>query len=221
MKVSDQLHAFMWRSATGNNCNAYLIDGQARILIDPGHLQHFEHVQAGLRELGLVNEDIDLVICTHAHPDHLEAAQLFSKLPALFAIHETEWQMAQAMEKRLNASQRRGLGSLTPDFFLGEGDLSVKDIDLNIIHCPGHSPGSISIYWPEQKALFSGDLIFKDGLGRTDLPQGNGEHLKESIKGVSGLEIDVLLPGHGDLVSGEENVRSNFEQVEAQWFAYI
>ena len=221
MKVSDQLHAFIWRSATSNNCNAYLIDGPARILIDPGHVRHFKHIQSGLSELGLAIEDIDLVICTHAHPDHLEAVQLFSQLPTLFAIHETEWQMVKAMEKRLNASQRRGLGSPMPDFFLKEGDLRVKGIDLNIIHCPGHSPGSISIYWPEQKALFTGDLIFKDGVGRTDLPQGNGEDLKESIKRVSGLEADFLLPGHGDLVSGEEGVRSNFQQVEERWFAYI
>ena len=220
MQISDQLHAFIWRSAAGNNCNTYLIDGPARILIDPGHLRHFEHVQSGLVALGIANEDIDLVICTHAHPDHLEAVQLFSPLPTLFAVHETEWQMVQAMEKRLKALQRKGLGSLIPDFFLKEGDLNVKGIDLNIIHSPGHSPGSISIYWPEQKALFTGDLIFKDGVGRTDLPQGNGQHLKESIKRVSCLEIDVLLPGHGDTVSGEENVRANFQQVE-RWFAHV
>jgi hydroxyacylglutathione hydrolase len=221
MQISPQLHAFIWRSSASNNCNTYLIDGPARILIDPGHLQHFEHVQTGLSELGIPLEDIDLIICTHAHLDHLEAVQLFSELPALFATHAVEWQTVRAMAERLDPSRGSQLLSQAPDFFLGEGELKVKGVVLDVYHCPGHSPGSVSLYWAEEKALITGDLIFKDGVGRTDLPQGNGQQLKDSIKKIAGLDAASLLSGHGDVVLGEEDVASNFKQVEERWFAYI
>ncbi|MBW2158037.1 MAG: MBL fold metallo-hydrolase, partial [Deltaproteobacteria bacterium] len=73
----------MWESMSANNCNTYLIDGPTRILIDPGHRHLFDHVNQGLMELNLTLEDIGLIICTHAHPDHMEAVQLFNKIPTL------------------------------------------------------------------------------------------------------------------------------------------
>ena len=81
---------------------------------------------------------------------------------------------------------------------------------MKVFHTPGHSPGSVSLYWPDKKVLFTGDLIFKDGVGRTDLPGGDSSLLKESIKRLKGLEIEWLLPGHGDMVSGAKEVRANF-----------
>jgi len=71
MRICHQLHAFLWKSMTVNNCNTYFIDGPTRILIDPGHVAQFDHVVHGLKELGLTPKDIDLIICTHAHPDHI------------------------------------------------------------------------------------------------------------------------------------------------------
>ncbi|HQN20182.1 MAG TPA: MBL fold metallo-hydrolase, partial [Syntrophobacteraceae bacterium] len=109
----------------------------------------------------------------------------------------------------------------SPAFFLQEGDLVVKGMLFRVIHTPGHSPGSISLYWPEQKALFTGDVIFKDGLGRTDLPGGNGSTLKKSIRKLAELDVECLLPGHGDVILGAEQVRMNFQRVERTWFAYI
>ena len=79
MKLTDNLHAFIWESMTTNNCNSFFIDGQSRILIDPGHRGLFEHVERGLAQLNLRIEDIDAVICTHGHPDHLEAIPLFKE----------------------------------------------------------------------------------------------------------------------------------------------
>ena len=99
--------------------------------------------------------------------------------------------------------------------------MTVGEIDLEIYHSPGHSPGAVTLYWPAQKALFTGDLIFKDGLGRTDLPGGSGRQLKESIRRIAGLDADWLLAGHGDVVSGAAEVRANFEQVERMWFGYV
>jgi hydroxyacylglutathione hydrolase len=221
MKLTDNLHAFLWQSMTTNNCNTYLIDGPSRVLIDPGHRAQFEHVQQGLAQLELSINDIDLVICTHAHPDHLESVPLFKDTPALFTLHETEWQWAVTIGKQMSAAYGIDIDDFRPDFFLKEGTLSLDGLELDIIHTPGHSPGSVTLYWPLQKALFTGDLIFKEGLGRTDLPGGDGSKLKQSIQGLKDLDVAWLLSGHGDVISGADKVKKNFEDVESFYFAYV
>jgi len=220
VQISDHIHAFLWQSMTANNCNTYLIDGPTRILIDPGHKNMFDHVKNGLAELDLGIGDIGLIICTHAHPDHIEAVELFKDTPALFALHQKEWNFVKSMEKQVSAMGLK-FDAILPDFFLKEGDLSVNRISLEVIHTPGHSPGSVSLYLPQQKVLFTGDVIFNDALGRTDLPGGNANLLKESIKRLSGLEVEWLLPGHEEIVSGAREVEANFRQVEQVWFNYI
>jgi len=221
MQVFDKLHAFIWKSMTANNCNSYLIDGPTRILIDPGHSNLFDHVQEGLMDLKLGLEDIGLIICTHAHPDHIEAVQLFKELPTMVTLHEKEWQLLKSMEQYIDASFGVGLDAIAPDFFLKAGELSVHGLDLVVYDTPGHSPGSVSVYWPAQKALFTGDLIFKEGLGRTDLPGGDGSLLKDSIKRLEELDVEWLLPGHMDIIRGKDAVKANFRHLEQFWFSYL
>ena len=221
MEVTENLHAFIWQSMTQNNCNTYLINGPTKILIDPGHLNLFAHVRDGLEELELDIDDIGLVITTHAHPDHVESLQLFKDSPAQITLHEVDWQFVKKMMRQLGPGMQVNLEAFQPQFFLNEGDLAVNGMDFKIFHTPGHSPGSISIYWTEKKALFTGDLIFKDGVGRTDLPGGNGKELKESIKRLEELDVEYLLSGHGDVIFGKQEVERNFEIIERQWFGHL
>jgi len=221
IQLHDNVYAFIWESMTVNNCNTYLIEGPTRVLIDPGHEHLFEHVLKGLENLDLSIEDIGLVICTHAHPDHIEAVKLFKNTPALFSIHEEEWKLVKSMEKHINMSLKTDISSFSPDFFLKQGEFSINGLEFNVIHTPGHSPGSISLFMPEPKALFTGDVIFKEALGRTDLPGGSGKILKESIKQLSELEAEFLLSGHGEVVSGSAEVKENFDHVMRVWFNYI
>ncbi len=222
MELTPNLHAFLWTSPQANNCNTYLLRSAGKtILIDPGHAAYFDHVDDGLRALGLAVADVDLVVCTHAHPDHIEAVRRFAEAPALFALHRAEWELVEKMAPVLSASMNIDLNDLMPDFFLADGHLNVGAIDLTVHHTPGHSPGAVCLYWPEEKALFSGDLIFKDGLGRTDLPGGDGSRLKASIRRMGQLESAWLLPGHGGVVSGTAAVADNFARVEQAWFAYV
>lgn len=218
MQLTPNLHAFIWRSSNANNCNAYLIrSAEKNILIDPGHARFFDHVRQGMGQAGVSMEDIDLIICTHAHPDHIESALLFADTPTLFALHTAEWQLVQQMAPMMNID----LDKFAPDFFLTEGELKVGDVQLQVYHTPGHSPGGVTLYWPESKALITGDLIFNGGLGRTDLPGGNGQQLKESIRRMATIDAEWLLSGHGEVISGAEAVRDNFKQVEKMWFDYI
>jgi len=116
---------------------------------------------------------------------------------------------------------RRWVSELQPDILLREGELKIGDVVLEVLETPGHSPGSICLYYPEKRALFSGDVIFQDGIGRTDLPGGDSRQLKESIKRLTCLDVEYLLPGHGEPVRGKVAVERNFRQVANYWFQFI
>jgi glyoxylase-like metal-dependent hydrolase (beta-lactamase superfamily II) len=215
MKIADNLYGFIWQDNTANNCNTFLINGPQRsekILIDPGHLNLFSHVADGLKKINVPLADISLVLITHGHPDHMEAIRLL-KQKAKIAVSESTYRMLQ----------KYGYGAVypEPDLFLGEGTLKSGDIALDVIPAPGHEPGSLCFYWPDRKALFSGDVIFSQSIGRTDLPGGSGAALKESIRSLADLDIDYLLPGHGMPVIGRKAVQDNFRMVMDYWFRYI
>ena len=213
MKIIDGLYGFLWQSTTENNCNSFFIDGKKKILIDPGHRHLFQHVRRGLERIGISPEQIDAVLVTHGHPDHLETVGSFGS--------STRWAMSRIDYEFV----LKYLGSRTdfppPAFFLQQGDLVIGDRAFQVLLTPGHSPGSVCLYWPEKKALFTGDVVFNQSIGRTDLPGGSGRQLKESITKLAELDAEVLCPGHGDVVSGRENVRKNFKMIKDFWFNYL
>jgi glyoxylase-like metal-dependent hydrolase (beta-lactamase superfamily II) len=218
MKISEKLHAFIWRDMRMNNCNTYLIDGNKKILVDPGHRQAFRFVEQELADIGLSVDQIDVVLITHGHPDHMEAAQLFSKSTSI-AMGELEKAFFDTMSENFPMARNMGLPAF--DFYLQEGELTIGDDVFQVIHTPGHSPGSICLYQPDSKALICGDVVFNQGIGRTDLPGGNGKLLKESIQRLSSIDTAHLLPGHGEIISGREAVNRNFKLIESQWFPYL
>ncbi|MFC1579915.1 MBL fold metallo-hydrolase [Thermodesulfobacteriota bacterium] len=219
MKLFDDLYVFLWSDPSTNNCNSFFIDGAKKILLDPGHHHLFGHIRENLEAISLGPEDIDLVMLTHGHPDHIEAVQHFVETSASVAIHTLEWQFIQNLAPHYGDSV--GTGSFEPDVFLQDGDLDIGDFHFEVIHSPGHSPGSVCLYWPERKVLFTGDVVFNQGVGRTDLPGGDGEQLKESIRNLSVLDVEYLLPGHGDILTGSDPVNANFSEIEKVWFAYL
>ena len=213
MEIFNGLHAFIWQSYTENNCNAYCITGGKNILIDPGHQHLLGHVDQGLRAINLSWDAIDVVLITHGHPDHMESAgQLNNR--TLLAMNQEEYLFIREIAGRYFPIPE-------PDFFLGAGDLAIDGNHFEVLVTPGHSPGSICLYWPDRKALFTGDLAFAQGIGRTDLPGGSGKQLKESIKRVAALDVEYLLPGHGSPVIGKKAVQDNFRIIEEQWFNYL
>lgn len=219
MQITDTIHAFLWESISQNNCNTYLINGKSKILIDPGHLALFSHVEEALGALSLTPGDIDLVIATHAHPDHIEAFQKFHRKKTLFAIGREEWRMVLEMQEYISTFGI-DISDLVPDFFLCEGELTVKDNQLIVLDTPGHSPGGISIYLPKDKALFTGDTIFKEGIGRTDLPGGDINALQESIEKLASPDLEWVLPGHGPVLSGIHDIQTNFMALSAIFQGY-
>jgi len=213
MKICEGVHAFIWRSASENNCNAYLIENGKRILIDPGHAHLLRNVENGLDDLKIGISGVDVVIITHAHPDHLEGAERFVKT-ALLAMNGEEYELLRRLAGHY-------IQCPEPDVLLQEGDLVIGDLQFDVLVTPGHSPASICLYWPLRKALFTGDVVFSQSIGRSDLPGGDGARLKESIERLSQLDVEYLLPGHGEPVIGKAAVEENFRAIKEYWFQYL
>ena len=162
---------------------------------------------------------VKYIIDTHGHPDHMEGIKTFVGTSTLIAVPRMEMGFIRAVGPHY--AEALGLPDFEPDILLQERDMKIGDLTFQVIHTPGHTPGSVCLYWPEKKVLFTGDVVFHQGVGRTDLPGGKGEDLKASIRKLSQLQVDHLLPGHGDVISGRDLVKANFSEIERVWFAYL
>lgn len=221
MKLDSDLYAYPWVSMQENNCNSYLIGGDVPVLIDPGHQHLVKNLINQMEKDKHRFEDIRLIIATHVHPDHFEATQTFARAGVLLALHPEE----EKFMKEAGGEFYRGFGMEMPeikvDFFLKEGELKLGTKTLQVLHTPGHSPGSISLYWPEKKALFTGDVVFAMGVGRTDFPGGDGDLLRDSIERLARLDAEWLLSGHGEVLKGKKNIQRNFSYVRTNFFEYL
>jgi hydroxyacylglutathione hydrolase len=198
MKVEKDLYAYLWQDAYENNCNTYLIHGEVTL-----------------------PEEIDLIVLTHSHPDHFEGLEAFLNKPAKVAMNREEERYLRESGKFLFEMMRQPMPEFRIDFYLQEGELHLGKETFHVYQTPGHSPGSLSIFWPERKALFTGDLVFYGGIGRTDFLGGNSKLIKDSIERMSHLDTELLLPGHGEMVMGKEKVLQNFELIRQSLYAYL
>ncbi len=221
MKIEKDLYAYLWQNPYENNCNTYLIHGEKTVLIDPGHSRHVERLSHQMEEDGIPPEEIDLIILTHSHPDHFEGLEAFLDKPVKIAMNREEERYLLDSGKLLFEMMRQPLPKFRIDFYLKEGELHLGEKTFRIYQTPGHSPGSLSIYWSERKVLFTGDLIFYGGIGRTDFLEGNSKLLMESIERLADLDTEILLPGHGEIVMGKKMVLQNFEFIRQNFYAYL
>jgi hydroxyacylglutathione hydrolase len=217
MKIFDDFYAYPWASTQENNANTVFIDGDVPTLIDPGHSHLFRHLAEGMMRDGVSIDKVKLIICTHGHPDHLEAADQFDS-SVLKAIGKKEYEYLEKEGKELflmtgSRSPRKAFG-----LFLKEGSLNLGDKQFAIIETPGHSPGSLCLYWPEKALLISGDTVFYMGVGRTDLPGGDMDMLGLSLRRLSSLDVEYLIPGHGDMIKGRESISKNVEMLLSEFF---
>ena len=221
MQLEEGLYAYLWQNAYENNCNSYVIRKDLTVLIDPGHSRHLGGILSQMEADGIPPEEIDLLLITHSHPDHFEGVEAFLDKPVKIAMAKDEEQYLMGSGRFLFEAMQQAMPKFRVDFYLKEGELHLGRETFEIFQTPGHSPGSLSIYWPDRKALFTGDTLFYGGIGRTDFMEGNPKSLKESIERMSRLETDLLLPGHGEIVSGREKVLQNFEFIRMNFYPYL
>jgi hydroxyacylglutathione hydrolase len=221
MKLEKDLYAYPWKNPYENNCNTYVIHEEMTILIDPGHTRHLKQVFHQMEEDGLSPEKIELVIVTHSHPDHMEGVEVFLDKPVRIAMGQEEERYLLESGKILFDMMGMPLPKIRIDFYLKEGELRLGSQTFHAYQSPGHSPGSLTVYWPDRKVLFTGDVVFFGGIGRTDFLEGNPKLLMESIERLSLLDTELLLPGHGDLVMGKELVLQNYEFIRQNFYPYL
>ncbi|MGB9628779.1 MAG: MBL fold metallo-hydrolase [Thermodesulfobacteriota bacterium] len=221
MKIGKDLYAYLWQNPYENNCNTYLIRGEVTLLIDPGHSRHVPNLFRQMEKDGISQEEIRLILLTHSHPDHLEGLELFLNKSVRISMAQEEERYLLESGKYLFEMMGQPIPKFRIDFYLKEGVLHLGEKIFEIYKTPGHSPGSLSIYWPEQKVLFTGDVLFYGGIGRTDFLEGDSKLLMRSIERLSQLDIELLLPGHGEVVMGKEMVIQNFEFIRQNFYIYL
>jgi len=233
LKITENLYGFFWQGR-GNNCNSYLFAGvlegdRPHVIIDPGHIVNefrepcFKQLTAAMKAEGLDPKDIGLILNTHAHPDHCAAGEILTQnagktKPPFIAFSREEYAFMRTIGEKFSGAWGLSLEKIEPFFLLGEGNLNLGKITLQVLITPGHSPGSACFYWPERKVLVTGDVVFYGSVGRTDLPGGSLSQLQESIEKLAGLDAEYLLPGHytgyGSIVEGRERVARNFQAIK-------
>ena len=190
----------------GFDSNIYLIIDEVIALIDAGTGMNFETVTRNMGKFGLKPSDIELLINTHCHFDHIGGDRDFIKAAGCeVAIHEFEAKLLRKDDQIVTLAGglfgRKRLGPIEVTRELHEGDtIDLGELSLQVLHTPGHTAGSISLFEPKQRLLFTGDTIFSDGIGRVDLPTGDAEALHTSITLLTELKAQKMYPGHGPSV---------------------
>jgi len=221
VELTKDLFVYPWTNFSINNCNTYMIGGENSILIDTGLDSCLQGVLDDIKKDGFDPEKIEVIITTHSHPDHFDGIRSFMENNTQMALHPEEDRFIKETGMGFYNMFGLQLPEYRVDIPLQEGEFKVKNTTFEIYHTPGHSPGSISIYWPDKKALIVGDVIFQAGVGRTDFPGGDGNLLKQSIERLSGLDVEYLLPGHGEIIQGKDNIKKNFDYVADAYFNLI
>lgn len=193
--------------------NTYLILAERPALIDIGMHADFDYLYEAIKKY-IPPEKIESIILTHGHYDHWGSALdflEFSKPKVL--VHSADKACMEtsrySMAKEFTGEDKR----IRVDFVFGDGDvLDLGDMELKVIHTPGHTKGCCCFLLLDekeedgqeqqekgrkQKILFSGDTLFADSIGRTDLPNSSPADMRKSLTKLQAFDFDVLLPGHG------------------------
>jgi glyoxylase-like metal-dependent hydrolase (beta-lactamase superfamily II) len=142
------------------------------------------------------NLSVALVVATHVHWDHIaDAYKLCKATGAKFAIHGAD----ENNQIEINSVFVDEAGIIKADRHVEDHEeIEVGSIVLDVLHTPGHTPGSICLHLKKEKILFSGDTIFAGSYGRVDFPLGDGESMRKSLRRLSILPFDTFVyPGHG------------------------
>lgn len=180
------------------NCTLLWCEATRRaVVIDPGG--DVPTIQAAIAQADVTVEHIWL---THGHIDHVGGADELRealRVPIAGPHIADKYLLDHVVESGANFGMT-GVRNFTPDRWLDEGEqLSIGELTFDILHCPGHSPGSVVFFNPQMRFAIMGDVLFNGSIGRTDLPGGNHAALIQSItEKILPLGDDVsFICGHG------------------------
>ena len=206
--------------------NSYIVSTGKKecIIIDPG-----ADADVLIKRLEAMNLLPQAIVFTHGHLDHTSAARAIQQFYAErnhhipLGIHEADSGYLGSTAEDTNhdvfspfgeagMEAFRSFGTDVPEaeFFYAEGD-TLRDSDLHVMHTPGHSTGSVCFYSEPRQAVFSGDTLFFNTVGRTDVARADSHLLQDSIsRRLFELPPETrVFPGHGPLTTIEREIRNN------------
>jgi glyoxylase-like metal-dependent hydrolase (beta-lactamase superfamily II) len=193
-------------------CNCSIFgDEQTReaIVVDPG--DEIEAIEAVLARHGL---KVKAIFITHAHIDHIGgAAKLRRSTGAPVYMNPDDAQLAAALDVQASWLGTRPPEAPEVDAPARDGDkLMLGAAEFHVLHTPGHTQGSVSVWIPSANKLVAGDTLFRDSIGRTDLPGGDGRQILRSIRDklMDLPEEAVVIPGHGPSTTIGREKQFNF-----------
>jgi glyoxylase-like metal-dependent hydrolase (beta-lactamase superfamily II) len=194
------------------NCSILICENTRRAaLVDPGG--EVPRLRAALEQLGVTLEKI---LLTHGHTDHCGAAGLMREEFGV-PIEGPQREDKFWIDRLPVSTQRPGFtpaDAFEPDRWLEDGDtVSFGEQTLQVLHCPGHTPGHVVFFHEGLRLAFVGDVLFQGSIGRTDFPRGDHDTLIDSIRSkLWPLGDDVtFIPGHGPASTfGHERQHNSF-----------
>jgi hydroxyacylglutathione hydrolase len=199
-----KIKKFIFGAFSENTYTVYDTETKEALILDPGNMDPYE--DQILCEFIDKNElKVKYIIATHSHIDHLLGVKsLKAKYDCLFLAPEAD------MPLLMNIDQQGALFGLEVDmppkpdgYISGNTEIKLGDKSASFIFTPGHTPGEHCLYFEEDQMLFSGDVLFKDSIGRTDLWGGSYQLLLDSIseKLLNLPDGVTVYPGHGDVTN--------------------
>ena len=221
------------------DCNVYVIgepESGDLSIVDAGLMRKEGYKMEALSKLGIDSKDIKRVIMTHTHLDHIGCLpELIKAIPqAEVWMHSAEAEPLEQGDERIAYGMEMFMTMCQAQYGIEAGDfcchvdrkleggdiLEIGHMTWEVIHIPGHSQGSIGLYHRAEKVLIPGDVVYSDyAIGRFDLHGADGPQLKDSLLSLAALEVDVLLPGHNDIVVGLPP--GYIRETAKQWAPYL
>ncbi len=198
--------------ATGPlQCNCQILGDestQRAVVVDPG--DDIPEIEALLERRGLT---VEKILFTHAHFDHIgRAAALKRSTGAPTWLHRLEIPVLESLDQQAAWIGVAPGETVAIDHYYDEGDtVDFAGLELQVLFTPGHSPGSVSFYIPAEERLIAGDVLFRDSIGRTDLPGGDMQTLLDTIrdKFLPLPDETAVFPGHGPATTIGRERREN------------
>ena len=192
-------------------CNCSIIGDEATreaMVIDPG--DDIDDVLAILRKHNL---EVKQIVVTHAHIDHVGGAmKLRATTGAPILLNQNDLALLKMLDVQAAWVGMAAPGQVEIDQSIGSADtVQAGSLSADVLHTPGHTEGSICLYFPAENKLIAGDTLFAGSIGRTDLPGGSFEKIIRSLhQTVLALPDDtVVVPGHGPITTIGEERESN------------
>src|SRR5690242_11193802 len=196
-------------------CNCSIVGDETSreaMVIDPG-----DDIQDVLEIVRKHNLTVKQIVITHAHIDHVGGAmQLRAATGAPILLNQNDYALLKMLDVQAAWIGVPSPGRVEIDRSITTGEsVSAGSLVANVFHTPGHTEGSICLYFPQEKKLIAGDTLFAGSIGRTDLPGGSMDKIMRSLHTqVLALPDEIeVVPGHGPLTTiGEERETNPFLQ---------